>query len=610
MRLSFGDLLRIPTLGHKGVLDFCCTLEGAIQIMNRVQSAYFSPPSISATGHLIESDSIHSELIRISNCDWAPLVSKQDPRFSDELEGISGTIFEYINDLIVEMDRPEFLLSANDLIQRFRKIEERAENIRRMNLEDELQDYLSAHLGKRNARLEVFMDRFGWNGKEIVTLETCGEALNITRERVRQIQAKITRHFPDHEIFMPKLDAAVDLLRSRAPCRLDEAANALSDAGISKTPFDIHSLLSALSDCRKYVSLTVTSARGESYLTSSNLTISLAQMGTIARALAGQSGASNIFAVQSQLQEKYGTILDDDVVRHFLKQIKTLDFLDEDWFWATDIPPSRNRLRNTTRQMLAVASPQSISSLREGVRRKYSYRRSSNGSFSTLLLPPASILLKFYEHNKEFVVDGNSISCSVSLDYHEVLGESERVLVDVLRSTPSGVLDRSSFWKQCVERGINENTFGVYTTYSAVIDHVSTDVWKLRGVLVQPPTIEALRAVNSARPKEKRVLSYGWTGDEKLYVAVKIPTVGRSNMVFGCPSPIRSYITVFEFPSVIKGTQTSCGEIRIDQNGTFYGFSRFMRLSGADENDVVLIEFDLVNQTAEISVGGDELLDA
>src|SRR5262249_40027742 len=140
------------------------------------------------------------------------------------------------------------------------------------------------------------------------------------------------------------------------------------------------------------------------------------------------------------------------------------DFLDDDWFWAPDVKYSRNRLHNLTRKLLSVASPQDVLTLRDGLRRAYKWRRFSGSRYKNLAVPPARILLDFYRRCPGFSVENELIHASEPFDPKKELSDADYVFVEVLRSSPSGMLDRDSLAAACLQRGMNENTFNVYTS--------------------------------------------------------------------------------------------------------------------------------------------------
>ena len=177
-----------------------------------------------------------------------------------------------------------------------------------------------------------------------------------------------------------------------------------------------------------------------------------------------------------------------------------------------------------TRKMLSVAAPIELGSLREGVRREYRYRGHRGVKTWALLVPPRSVLRCYYKAHPEFEIDENDLVRPIEpLDYRTELALNDAILVDVLRSSPTCVLDRASLWRECERRAMNVNTFSLYLTYSPVIVHLGTDIWTLRGVRVDPTAVEALRQANALRQKEKRVLDHGWTADGQLWVATRLP---------------------------------------------------------------------------------------
>jgi hypothetical protein len=51
------------------------------------------------------------------------------------------------------------------------------------------------------------------------------------------------------------------------------------------------------------------------------------------------------------------------------------------------------------------------------------------------------------------------------------------------------------------------------------------------------------------------------------------------------------------------------GSVRINDEGSSYGFGPFLRQRGADEGDILIAEFDLNGRIALLRLGDDELLE-
>ena len=320
------------------------------------------------------------------------------------------------------------------------------------------------------------------------------------------------------------------------------------------------------------------------------------------------SGASNIGEVVAELHSK-GVNVDDAIAIRVLREFSEVHFFDERWFYHKVRNAERDRLRKVTRKILSVAAPIELGTLRDGVRREYRYRGHRGVKTWSLLVPPRNVLRGYYLAHSEFSLDkGDFVNATVPLDYRSELGLNDSILVDVLRSTPACVLDRASLWKECARRSMNVNTFGLYLTYSPVIVHLGTDIWSLRGVRIDPAAVEALRAANALRQKEKRVLDHGWTADGQLWMAARLPAAHVGNPVLGIPGPIKRYLAGRQF-TVSDDDGIPHGAVRVNNEGTSYGFGPFLRQRGGDEGDILIAEFDLQKSTALLRLGNDEVLE-
>jgi hypothetical protein len=293
-----------------------------------------------------------------------------------------------------------------------------------------------------------------------------------------------------------------------------------------------------------------------------------------------------------------------------LGEFSDVQFLEEDWFCHRPTNPERDRLRNVTRKILSVAAPIELGIIREGLRREYRLRGYRGVKTWSLLVPPRSVLRAYYEAHPEFILEkGDLMKAAEPLDYRVELSINDAILVDVLRSSPACVLDRASFAAECIRRSMNGNTFSMYLTYSPVVRHLGLDVWSLRGVSVDPAAVEAVRKANALRPREKRVLDYGWTPDGQLWLAARLPASQQTaNLLVGVPGPIRNYLSGRQFEARDEDRVVH-GSIRVNDGGTSYGFGRFLRQRGADEGDILIAEFDLTKNMALLRLGDDELLE-
>jgi Sigma-70, region 4 len=109
--------------------------------------------------------------------------------------------------------------------------------------EDELCRIAQALEHGRNANLPI--DLWGWSGSNPRTLDSVGRKLGLTRERVRQIEARALRLLSKHGFDIPYLRAAIGFLRKETPGLDSELAKKLSEPGISRISSSIWSVTKA-----------------------------------------------------------------------------------------------------------------------------------------------------------------------------------------------------------------------------------------------------------------------------------------------------------------------------------------------------------------------------
>ncbi len=594
-RVTYGQILSLKSMGVSSLLDFSCGAEAAFEPAQETD-----PPIRSGV------DAV-SALVDAIDAPWANQVSNQDPRFADLLPPGSQTVFEKIERFTAEPEDPP--LGEAQLARALPAIHERMSDLSKVPLEMALSDFVGRVARSRGIQLDALRRRLGCDGAPPATLEEAAGVMGVTRERMRQIQKKFSERIPDHPVFMPQLDDAIRVIRECAPIGVSEAARLLTERGITIRAFHPKSVLAAAEYCGRTQPFEI-----DGLLTRPRVVIESRreierEALSIAFKQANASGATNIQEIAAELASRGHSGLAEDALRHLLADAQDVEFIGTDWIWDKGGIPERNRLRNVSRKMLAVAAPISVSDLREGVQRYYRIRGTRGTSSWPLTAPPRAVLLDFYRAHPEFTVDEKGFVASVErLDHRSELNPTERVLHEVIRSSPAMLLDRASFGRSCTDLGMNPNTFSQYLSSSPVIAHIGVDMWSLRGVRVDPAAVEALRESNAARPTERRVLDHGWTERGDLWLAVRLPEL-PNHFVLGIPSVIRHLVSGRDFPAVDE-TGLKAGTVRVGTEGTSYGYSPFLTRRGADEDDILFITFRLVEGLATLRLIDDEELEA
>ena len=111
-------------------------------------------------------------------------------------------------------------------------------------LEHELADLLrAAKVEGRQAR--AVAARLGWDGDGSCTLAAAAATEGYSRERVRQLEARVREYVEQAETHLPAVETALRLIEEAAPLSARDAAAHLASAGVSNYPFDVSGLLSA-----------------------------------------------------------------------------------------------------------------------------------------------------------------------------------------------------------------------------------------------------------------------------------------------------------------------------------------------------------------------------
>jgi hypothetical protein len=326
----------------------------------------------------------------------------------------------------------------------------------------------------------------------------------------------------------------------------------------------------------------------------------------IAYSQARARGATNIAQIANEVAVEHGTDISLPEVQEILRNYGEVEFLTEEWVWR----PSqlKDTVRNISRRMLSVTAPLDVSHLREGIKRVFRFRAISAGRNPLITVPPREVLLAYYRAHPEFVVlDSGKVRPVAPLDYRTEISETEQVLVTVLRSAPTGVLDRATFGEECVERGVNPNTLWIVATYSPMIERHGSGLWTLTGTQLDPAAVESVRAAAALRPREKRIEDFGWNDDGTLWVAIRVPAAIATKM-FGLPSAVVRYLKGRDYAAFTTEGHP-CGTIKIYDGGNSGGWGRFLAMSGADEGDLLLATYNLASSSAVLSIIDDDDLE-
>jgi hypothetical protein len=221
------------------------------------------------------------------------------------------------------------------------------------------------------------------------------------------------------------------------------------------------------------------------------------------------------------------------------------------------------------------------------------------------VVPPVAVLEDFYTSRPEFILNvDRTVSSSASLDPKEYLSDTEQEMVEVLRSAPDGIMDRSGFIDSCRKRGLNLSTVGVSTTYSPVLERMAQNVWATRGTRISPAFVEVFQDEHAER--HPATTASGWSSDGTYWFTVFLNMTHIGSGVISLP-PGTPFLYGRAFKAVTAEGRP-CGTINSDQR-TSWGWNSFYIRSGAEPGDYLRATFDVRSGTVQLELGGPELLE-
>jgi hypothetical protein len=449
-----------------------------------------------------------------------------------------------------------------------------------VSLDSALEAWVTSAVPKwTEPRRRAVMARIGWRGPAVPTLDEVGVGIGLTRERVRQLQKKLTGRL--EQVRPPQREAfqfVVQLISNNRGDATQRPGRLLRDHGLVMQPLPEAGLALLF---RLLGQSEVLDGYLEAYYDKQP---ALREVVRVAKDLTRSVGVACLEWVEADSSQS----TDDAAIRRELQAAPWCRWLDDDWFWDPKTPRGRNRLVNLSVKMLAACGQLELREVREGLDRSV-----RNGRLPHL--PSLHALRLFYRDHPDFEVDAREVVTSVRpLDPDEELDGTELIFYRILRDAPDAFLDRATLFRQATDAGMNQNTFSVYSSYSPIVDSPMQDRWILRGTDVSPAALEARRS-----PRRRRYAHDEWTSRGTL--RLERETTYNWSLVTNVSKALKPYVAgrVFE---AIDGAGADAGRVRWDENGASWGYSVFLQRVGAKDGDVLIAEFNLVEGTVALSL--------
>jgi hypothetical protein len=507
-------------------------------------------------------------------------------------------------------------LDPTALTRRLRATRERVEKLSEQWFEKERADFVALVMSKRDTRQsKIIARRYGWDGRPSGTLQQVAEKQGVSRERIRQICAPLEKEMmrlAERHVFAPVLDRILTTLAERTPLSIAEAQFLLSEHHDITKQLDLRDLLHWATWLGRAGVLSLEEiAPNAIYLVHPSGNCQSAEavytarktVLKVAHKTVSRWGIAQLEDIAAKASEYFrpGVLsvhLDKPEMEKILKTRPDLHWLDKEqgWFWFSRT--KRNGLLSQINKIFAVAPRVSVGELREGVSRNH--RREG-------FAPPRKVLLELCRQLPGLGVDGDEVFLDPPRDLSSKLSFNEALLWEVL--TQHGrVIARPALEKLCAERGMNRATFYVYLNSTPIIARYAKGVFGLRGAHPSPGDIEAaIESLGAAHSRRRRVLKdFGWTYQREIWLNHQLSPgiLNSGNATF--PMSLKNFLegsfSLSNFAGDAMGTLTFGPH-------QFWGIGPFLRRSGAEAGDYLLLIFNLQTKTARIALGDENLLE-
>jgi len=428
------------------------------------------------------------------------------------------------------------------------------------------------------------MRYFGWDGSGGSTLQVAGDLAGTTRERVRQVAAKVVKALAAGPTYAPVLDRALALIEATCTAedvvRADRIEEALVEAGVAAERFRVEGLLRAATILRRPIARQLTTVGSSRLILAADAAQRIGLVHKAARTILERWGVTTVAEVEARAREAVGgaVVLD---VQTIVQTLPGFAWLDEatGWFWIG--PAFGTRLYNQIWKVVAVSPRIQLGELRAGVGRPHRMQG---------FAPPKRVLAALLLARGGYRLEGETVVVDPAPDWRVVLSGVESILVDVLR-VRGGISSRVELEEDCLARGVKRSTFYVNLGYSPIIACVGPGVYALRGVSIAPGVVDSLV---TRKPRGKVLQDYGWTPGGDVWLGYRLSTSTIAAGVVSIPSALAEFITgEFEITDT-KG-------LRLGRLGTrdyaAWGLSPLIARRGLEAGDYLSLTIDLKSRT-------------
>lgn len=475
----------------------------------------------------------------------------------------------------------------------------RLKQVREYTLTEELLDLLKAITTERKA--EIVAKRLGWHDGHERTLQEVGDLVGLTRERVRQMEARAQQKLTNCSVFAPSLQRALKLAKASAPCTAATFSDALKEHGLASTTWNPGVLVRAAQYFGIPHGLVLHQNEGTEFLANEGMTPDVfARVRRMSWSHSRTDGAACLVRIGFELSEELERRVSLAEIRSIVSSMPETRWIDEKsgWYWLGD--HGNTTIFNTIRKMLSISKRISMDDLYEGILKSYRMDES--------VVAPKSVILKMLSQVPWIRIKQSSIlSAQPALHWQEVLNGTERIMVQVLKEA-GGVLDHPTWKQRCVALGVSKSTFMVYQGNDALFVRLLQGVWTLRGV-----EFDGMKVVEAQKKNAEFKLSLAIAASARRLAQLPLPPKFASSekilqLYQVTASAFKNHCVTFarlrHLPAgtrfkVILDSKT-LGQVGITDDGRLRGLIPHLKRAGVLPGEAFVAQFDLADHVIRL----------
>ena len=568
---TIGQILAIRAFGPRCLVDLLTALETRLS----------EEPGL--CGELT------AEAQRLAAVPEAPSARSDDPRFGPLIQAVdvdARSAGELAGRLLDRgEDPPDPLYAAGQV----RQLRERIAALPTLTLEEELIGIFAATPHQRNQQIAI--GYYGWGDGQPHTLAEIGARYGMTRERTRQICAKLVRRKNPAAIPAPVMDRALAFLKHRLPCHVDRLEEEMAGAGLTSIGLRLENVAAGAGLLGRAVSFRIVRVETGRLAVRPHQ----AELPGVAVELGKKQvyyhGVATVGQIDEALAQRLGGRPCPALVAEALQLIEGFRWLDRPGGWFRLLSIAKHGLPKAVDKVLAIAGRLSVEELRAAVGRN---RRMWK------VPPPENVLLEFCRQTPGVRVEGKQIIADSPRRWKRALTGVEARLVAILKKH-GPVMERGALEDLCVAGGMNRFSFHAFIACSPVIAQYGHSVYGLLKAKVSPQSVKSLIAKRRAQRDPSRVLqAHGRTGDGRVWLSYRLSKAASTYAVITVPAALKD-VVCGRF-ALLTPDGRRVGTLAA-KDGRAWGLGAFLRRHGARIDDRLRLTIDLDKREALIALG-------